>query len=302
MLATGGEQGVEQTPSSSSSIDNGPRSVSDHPTIGSRFAQLFLRGRSLRRLIKHLCNNCPGQVQDPITHVACTMMTSPVSISISEAGVCPFQDHPLLLYPYDMMSVQQRRFLRDLVTHFRDSYKFPKPIGGAPARKPLSSSRHPVPKKKAQASHCPRFCGDENANSDDNAPWHDTGSSLLDLQGSCLVEVPANKPPAHGLGQWTLPPGVIGRGAPLRGAARRGAMYLKVENILESICKCVFSSSVHRNTYRRLAICNILIQRISGALHLTRDSMEKIGEILERLHLETTTGERCTEQEGSQLV
>lgn len=319
------------------------------PTIGSRFANLFLRGKSLRRLITHLCNACPGQVQDPITHVVCIMMTSPVSISISEAGVCPFQDHPLLLYPFHVMTLKQRRFLRDLVVYFRDNYHRLQPpcrFGGTPGRRAACHGGRGAPRvaevsssKGSQARDKPA-CSQQGGGAAGALDSEEEQGSTLRLQGGCLVETLDQQKPSGPAGQWAgsfLDAGVInqhrdlgdspaggsctsqgsfssmrGRGVSGRapgGPARTHAgspagqkaspVYLKAENILESVCKSVFSSSVHRDTYRRLAICNIFLQRISAALHLSRDSMDKVGEILERLHLEAVEGTQGVAEGGS---
>lgn len=53
-------------------------------TRSSSIVDHFLHGRNLRKVFSHLCNHASGQVTDPISYVAHTMITSPVQMVISE--------------------------------------------------------------------------------------------------------------------------------------------------------------------------------------------------------------------------
>lgn len=78
---------------------------------------------------------------------------------------------------------------------------------------------------------------------------------------------------------------VAGEAAPF---AQTGEdVYLKIESVLEAMCRCIFNSKIHTDMYRRLSLCNILIQKVSSAVHVPKDTMAKVGEILQRLELES---------------
>lgn len=84
------------------------------------FVDKFLRGDSLCRVIVYLCNNCQGTVTDPITSVLHFMITSPVQVTLTQVGVAPFRDRSTLVFPYRLMTEEQRSLLRSFVENIEN--------------------------------------------------------------------------------------------------------------------------------------------------------------------------------------
>lgn len=81
-----------------------------------RFKDLFLTGESLRKTLVYLCNTVQGHVMDPITYTLCMMITTPVQIMLTQVGVAAFKDKNTSVFPYKLMTEEQKQFLRDFVT------------------------------------------------------------------------------------------------------------------------------------------------------------------------------------------
>lgn len=60
-------------------------------------------------------------------------------------------------------------------------------------------------------------------------------------------------------------------------------VFLRAENVLATLCRSVFSSRQHTDNVIRRNICNIIIQRVSGAIHIHQNIINRVGAIVESL-------------------
>ena len=77
--------------------------------------ETFLKGNSLRRIIKFFCDTSVNQVVDPVTETLCMMLTTPLQFSITEIGVTFFKDKNTHVFPYRNMTQGQLEYVRDTV-------------------------------------------------------------------------------------------------------------------------------------------------------------------------------------------
>ena len=77
--------------------------------------ELFLTGDALRTMMIYLCNSSLGSVVDPVTNTLFLMLSSPVSVVLSQVGVAPFKSHGNMVFPYRFMNDDQKAFLREFV-------------------------------------------------------------------------------------------------------------------------------------------------------------------------------------------
>ena len=88
----------------------------------TRFIDIFLRGSALQRMIKFFCELNNMHHNDPLTHVVCVMISTPIGISLTEVGVLPFKEQPTFVYPYNNMTSQQRQLVKDMLHWFKQDY------------------------------------------------------------------------------------------------------------------------------------------------------------------------------------
>jgi hypothetical protein len=69
-------------------------------------------------------------------------------------------------------------------------------------------------------------------------------------------------------------------------AATTGGIYLNAEVVLKAMCRAVFASAEHKDSWRRHSVCSILLQRISSGIHMPRDALQRVGDELARIELE----------------
>jgi hypothetical protein len=81
----------------------------------SEFVNMFLTGPALHSVICHMCNQNNGLAVDPITDTLTTMVSTPVVVVITEAGVAMFKDKPTMVFPYTSMTMSQIHYIRDIV-------------------------------------------------------------------------------------------------------------------------------------------------------------------------------------------
>ena len=53
-------------------------------------------------------------------------------------------------------------------------------------------------------------------------------------------------------------------------------MKLQPADVLRAFCNCVFQSTVHTDVHIRRSICSLILQRVGGALHLNRATMQEV--------------------------
>ncbi len=160
----------------------------------------FLDVDSLARLLPYFCKieaESPRHPQyDPITSAVLTFLTAPLQLCLTEVGAAPFLGHTALVYPYSLMTIRQRAFLRTAL--------------------------------------------------DRPAEWG--------IVNGAIVFHRSLKEPV------VLPPRAV----------------------LTALCSKVFDSSLHTNERARVAICNIILQRVQGSLPISRPVQRELNEWLSR--------------------
>lgn len=58
---------------------------------------------------------CTETGNDPITSTLIIFMTSHIHLSLTDVGAMIFKEHSTLIYPYNLMSVRQKAFLRNCI-------------------------------------------------------------------------------------------------------------------------------------------------------------------------------------------
>jgi hypothetical protein len=73
---------------------------------------VFFSEPSLKRILTYLCNaRAPGS-WDPVTATVLDLLTGKLQFCLSATGLIPFKGHANLVYPYHMMSPEQKDFIR----------------------------------------------------------------------------------------------------------------------------------------------------------------------------------------------
>ena len=81
----------------------------------------FFTGDSLSRLLTYLCNTRAPGAWDPITATVLEMLSGRLQLCLSPAGLVPFRARPSMVYPFHMMSKEQKEFLREALER-REAY------------------------------------------------------------------------------------------------------------------------------------------------------------------------------------
>ena len=76
-------------------------------------APVFFSQDSLKRVLTYLCNSRPPDTWDPITATVLDLLTGRLQFCLSATGLVPFRGKAGMVYPYHMMTVEQKQFLRD---------------------------------------------------------------------------------------------------------------------------------------------------------------------------------------------
>lgn len=95
-------------------------------------------------------------------------------------------------------------------------------------------------------------------------------TASLQMGGGCIIEIP-NSDHANNKGQQ-----------------RNQPLYLKAENVLECLCRSVIGNSTTSGgeKWKRHGVCSIILQRVSSSIHIPRETLQRIGETIERIELE----------------
>lgn len=82
------------------------------PPKAKTLTTVFFSEPSLRRILTYLCNaRAPGS-WDPVTATVLDLLTGKLQFCLSATGLIPFKGHANLVYPYHMMSPEQKDFIR----------------------------------------------------------------------------------------------------------------------------------------------------------------------------------------------
>jgi len=170
----------------------------------SAILDTFLNVDNLARLLPYFCKieaEAPRHPQyDPITSAVLTFLTAPLQLTLTEVGAAPFMGHTVLVYPYSLMTVQQRAFLRTAL--------------------------------------------------DNPSEWGIVNGAIVFHRSQ------------KGKDSVVLPPRAV----------------------LTALCQKVFDSSLHTDERARVAICNIILQRVQGFLPISRPVQRELNEWLALRH------------------
>jgi hypothetical protein len=76
---------------------------------------VFFSEPNLKRILTYLCNTRPPGSWDPVTATVLDFLTSKLQFCLSATGLIPFKGHANLVYPYHMMSPEQKDFIRTAI-------------------------------------------------------------------------------------------------------------------------------------------------------------------------------------------
>lgn len=114
------------------------------PPKAKTLTTVFFSEPSLRRILTYLCNaRAPGS-WDPVTATVLDLLTGKLQFCLSATGLIPFKGHANLVYPYHMMSPEQKDFIRTSLqerggyTVCNESVVFQAPIQGEDKLDPVS--------------------------------------------------------------------------------------------------------------------------------------------------------------------
>jgi hypothetical protein len=80
--------------------------------VPQNLVTVFFTEPSLKRILTYLCNaRAPGS-WDPVTATVLDMLSAKLQFCLSATGLIPFKGRANLVYPYHMMSTEQKEFIR----------------------------------------------------------------------------------------------------------------------------------------------------------------------------------------------
>jgi hypothetical protein len=86
-----------------------------------KMVDFFFTGDGLQRMLTFLCNaRLPG-TWDPVTSTVVDMLTGRLQFCLTAVGLVPFRGKADIVYPYHMMSLDQKSFLGKSLS-FRSAY------------------------------------------------------------------------------------------------------------------------------------------------------------------------------------
>ena len=78
----------------------------------NNLVSVFFKGPGLRRMLTYLCNARKPGDWDPVTATVLDLLTGRLQFCLSSVGLIPFRGKASLVYPYHMMTAEQKDFLR----------------------------------------------------------------------------------------------------------------------------------------------------------------------------------------------
>lgn len=84
-------------------------SSSDRKTLST----VFFADSNLKSIFTYLCNSRAPGSWDPVTATVINFLTCKLQFCLSSTGLIPFKGHADLVYPYTMMSPEQKNFIRE---------------------------------------------------------------------------------------------------------------------------------------------------------------------------------------------
>ena len=99
------------------SSEEGAPSLQHVQTTMTTFSSVFLSGEALSRLITYMCNTRPPGAWDPITSTILDILSGRLQWALSSEGLIPFKGKGSMVYPFHMMSPEQKEFIRSSMEH-----------------------------------------------------------------------------------------------------------------------------------------------------------------------------------------
>jgi hypothetical protein len=157
----------------------------------------FAGGDTLLQLLPYFCkiesdSGHRGKC-DPITNTVITFLSSPLHLCLTEVGAMLFHGHATLIYPYNLMSEDQKVFIRDCL--------------------------------------------------DQRGEWNIYNDTVVFRRSKGVI---------------TLCPCAV----------------------LTALCRKMFDSQAHTEPTRRIALCNIILQRVQGYTRIDKDVQRQLNEWL----------------------
>lgn len=216
----------------------------------ARIIAEFLTGRNLRKVFSHLCNNASGQVTDPISDTAIMMLTCPVQLILTEVGVALFKDRPTSLFPFTRMDSAQRYFVEEIVRDCLNHCNVASSLATKEREEEKEEDGLPFYRMHHHAvvqmgGGCILYMHERHPAQDlfDTQHQHESSGSRTKKRRKTQLQLqqhPSEEPSSNSSGR------------------------LKAEDVLKSMCDCIFASTKYGDADVRLAICSILLQRIMG--------------------------------------
>jgi hypothetical protein len=75
-------------------------------------AAVFFSEPNLKRILTYLCNTRAPGSWDPVTATVLDFLTGKLQFCLSATGLVPFKGNAALVYPYHMMTPEQKDFVR----------------------------------------------------------------------------------------------------------------------------------------------------------------------------------------------
>lgn len=96
-------------------------SAPEAPSLLRGMVSAFFDAEGLQRVLTCLCNaRLPGSM-DPVTSTVLDLLTGRLQFCLTGAGLVPFKGKAELVYPYSLMTLAQKGFLRECLAA-RSSY------------------------------------------------------------------------------------------------------------------------------------------------------------------------------------
>ena len=74
----------------------------------------------IEKMLTHMVNNRVQEFQDPLTSTLVLMASSPMQMSLCEAGLLPFKTNLLPVVPYSLLTSAEKRCLHEIISHVPD--------------------------------------------------------------------------------------------------------------------------------------------------------------------------------------
>ena len=76
-------------------------------------SKVFFTPESLQRIIPFFCNARQPGAWDPVTSTVLELLTGKLHFCLTSVGLAPFKGKPSLVFPYHMMTPEQKEYLRE---------------------------------------------------------------------------------------------------------------------------------------------------------------------------------------------